>query len=71
MALCLEGYVALAEHLLGSGGHQFLGVGVAFIELRLGVFEHRLAVDDVADDLVASYLDLDGDPLIAVVGLRL
>ena len=46
-------------------------VGVAIVELGLFVFEDGLAVDDVLDDAVAVDLDLDRDPLVAVVGLRL
>ena len=51
----------------GACVEQPLAVGVVRVELRLAVFEHRLAVDFVADQLVAVDFDLDGDPLVAVI----
>ena len=42
----------------------------AAANLRLRVLEHRLPLDDVADELVAVDQHLDAHPLVAVVGLR-
>ena len=56
--------------ILGLAGvEQALAVGVVGVELRLGVLDHGLAVDFVADELVAVDFDFDGDPLVAVVGV--
>ena len=63
VALGLEGDGAAGDFFLCAGGEQLLGVGVFFVELRSAVFEDRLAVDLVADQLVAVDFDFDGDPL--------
>ena len=50
--------------------HDRLGIGVRRIELRLLVLHHLLAVDEVSDGPIAIDLELGGDPLVTVHGLR-
>ena len=69
VAFGLERDIALAHHPVGSGLDPLLGVGIIFIELRLGVFEHNFAIDEVADETVAVDLHLGRHPLVAVIGL--
>src|SRR5438270_183858 len=69
MALALERDVALSERgaVLLYGGIVVAHVSSA--DLKVFVFEHGLAVDDVPHALRAVHFDLDAHPLIASIAL--
>ena len=68
MALCLQGNIPFVQYGVAVF-NQFLGVGVLFVQLRFFVLHDQLAVDTMFDHAVAMDLDLEGDPLVAVIGL--
>src|SRR6185295_8634891 len=59
----LDGDIARRERRAVNLDRRIHGVHGAAADLRLGVFEDRLAVDDVAHELVAVHFDFDAHPL--------
>ena len=47
----------------------YAGAIVVAVELGLAVFDDRLAVDLMANQLIAAHLDFHSDPLVAVISL--
>ena len=66
MAFSLKGYIAFAKHLVPVLD-QLPGVPVLLVKLRLLVFQHNLAVNDMLDDGVAVHLNFHCHPLVAVI----
>ena len=46
---------------------EFIGVFIAFIKLRLGVFQNDFSLDNVLDDFIATDFDFGSHPLIAMI----
>ena len=64
MALGLHGNRAPIDQLLAIYD-QTPGVGVLFVELRLAVLKHQIAIDEVSNEPTAANLCVGGDPLVA------
>ena len=67
MTFGLQRNVATIQFHATLRGSQLFGVCIALVELRFGVLEDHLAINDVLDRAVAVNFDFDRHPLVAVI----